>query len=290
PLLIKKTKGQVEITMTNRNIPELRLPIQQQLFYTTTEDPSVDETNNQFSSLNFFSINQPQIQVHGAPLENANFVKESNLKKYQPNYQQNFQQNFLSPISPYDVNSNYALTSGDDKEYYSDPQSPFNAAISDDDNGYFSDSQLITSFHSPVPASLISNEVALSQWLQCTPVVSPLSRSCDSEYSIHSQMTDGYSSDLSASPQPQYYVPGINTNDYFAHGSQPLHGQRKHKNVTTACQNCKTSHAKCETQRPCRRCKEKGFQCGSSSPSTPEPTSPVSPMSPSPQGTMQRPF
>ncbi|CAG8508432.1 8304_t:CDS:2 [Racocetra fulgida] len=52
---------------------------------------------------------------------------------------------------------------------------------------------------------------------------------------------------LSASPHPQHYVP--NTNDYFAHGSQPSHGLRKHKNVTDACQNCKTSHQRCETEQ-----------------------------------------
>ncbi|CAG8553874.1 16441_t:CDS:2 [Cetraspora pellucida] len=264
-------------------------------------NPSVNETTDQFSSSNPLPTERsnPKIQIHEVTPGNANFGKEKCLKKPQQDFQ-NLQPGLFYPYNGYND-----MQIPDDRGYYSDPQPSFNVTSSDID-GYRSDSQLLNS-----PLEL---EVVLSQLLQLPqlhmPITSPLSRSYDSEYISDSQMTDGYSSDsqifsLSTSPQPQYYTSndsfGNTTN--FAHGSQPLLVPRKNKkNVTDACLNCKTSHSRCETKRPCGRCSDKGIPCDPtqnkkrgrkprSATSTPEPTSPISPLSPSPQSTMQqRPF
>lgn len=219
----------------------------------------------------------PQIQIYEAETsvlsENQNSIKEENFMR----------QDYLSPYPNY--------PSEDDRGYYSDTQLPsLDSTMSFDfDYGYHSDSLLDQTLNN-------SGHFFNSQSTSTSPSV--ISASYDDNtffpnqyndgYISDSQMNDDYWSDSSIyscpSPQPQPVPPNglyINTS-----ALDPRHAlsRKPKKNVTSACANCKNSHAKCDIQRPCRRCREKCIPCDSS---TPEPTSPISPSS---QSTAQRPF
>ncbi|CAG8665579.1 13828_t:CDS:1 [Dentiscutata erythropus] len=285
--------------MNHHSNSKLPFTIQQLASLYTTNDSTV----NLFNCPNLLPTEQsnPQIQISEvetfSTLENPNAVKGKHLKKYQ--------QHYLTP-TPYNYSGYWS--SEDDTGYYSDshlmsidPVTPL-----DDDNGYLSD-------------SLLWSQTLNSQSTSTSPSPSVLSASYDdnvffpnqyNEWDGHisdSQINDGYLSESSmSSPQQTLYQHTnglyINTIDQFALNPQFARSltRKPKKNVTSACLNCKNSHAKCDIQRPCRRCREKCMTCGptqnrrrgrkprqGSTPSTPEPTSPISP---SCQSTAQKPF
>ncbi|RIB06667.1 hypothetical protein C2G38_2216509 [Gigaspora rosea] len=248
--------------------------------FTPNEESTVNEINDPYNSSNFLPVDlHPQIQIHEAETpvlsENQNFIKEEHL----------IRQNFLTPYP------NYPSIEVD-RGYSSDTQIPsFDSTMSDYDYGYHSDSQAL------------NNNGHFFNSRSTSTFPSVVSASYDDNIFFTNQYNDGYISDSydywsdSSCPSPQpmlgQHPNGLYIDTTFGQSTldprQALSRKPK-KNVTAACSNCKNSHAKCDFQRPCRRCKEKCMTCGStqnrrrgrkprSAPSTPEPTSPISPSS-----------
>ncbi|CAG8512682.1 7845_t:CDS:2 [Scutellospora calospora] len=182
----------------------------------------------------------------------------------------------LENLNLYDSTYNNSFISiQNDRGYHSDSQLPSTDPV-DVDNGYLSDSQYITP---QLPYDFFSIN---SQLLQTS------SNETNDDFSDY--LSDNYESSLSASPQSPYpFYSNINAIRPLELDSQPVRRERRKKYVTTACSNCRASHAKCSNDFPCERCKEKGISDSCkftenkrrgrkprSTPSTPEPTTPDS--------------
>ncbi|CAG8693453.1 4180_t:CDS:2 [Gigaspora margarita] len=239
------------------------------------EESTVSGMNNPYNCSNLLPADlHPQIQIHEADTpvlsENQNSIKV-------------ILQDYLTPYH------NYSSMPEVDRGYYSDPQLTSPTMSVDYDYGYHSDSPNNNGHHFNSQSTSTSPSVVSASY---DDIFFP--NQYNDGYVSDSQMNDEYLSDSSIyscpSPQLQPVVPNglyINTS-----ALDPRHAlsRKPKKNVTSACANCKNSHAKCDIQRPCRRCREKCIPCGStqnrrrgrkprSATSTPEPTSPISPSS-----------